>query len=102
MTFGSMCCWLTPLFPSSTIWMSSSTLALDMVAPALSSRLVDALHSSCLCGTEGGRRISPSLLFFFDPLGVVGIENGLMMWLEMVRAARDTGSVNAYQDQTTK
>jgi hypothetical protein len=29
----------------------------------------------------GGRRISPSLLFFFDPLGVVGIENGLMMWL---------------------
>jgi len=45
---------------------------------------------SCAVVTLGGcpplelpvrDRISPSLLFFFDLLGVVGIENGLMMWL---------------------
>ncbi|MFN9687170.1 MAG: hypothetical protein ACK583_18130 [Cyanobacteriota bacterium] len=43
MISGSMGGWLPPLLPSSTIWMSSSTLALDMVAPVLSSRLADAL-----------------------------------------------------------
>jgi hypothetical protein len=36
-------CWFLPLLPSSTIWMSSSALALERLAPALLSHLADAL-----------------------------------------------------------
>jgi hypothetical protein len=48
-------CWFQPLLPSSTIWMSSSTLALDMLVPALTVTLVgcplaSTLYSSCFCG----------------------------------------------------
>ncbi len=79
MISGTMCCWLPPLLPSSTIWMPSSTLALDMMAPALSSRLVDGLLLAA-CAEPGEAGVQ-ALAFFFDPLGVTGIENGLVMWL---------------------